>query len=264
VTDLGVERAKRFGAELTGVAVIDDLPGRKPLPPGVRVSSPKVRAYLDRVERMTEKTGLFRDEFVARCAAGGVRFAARVETGDPVDVLLSLHEEFDLTLLPKEPRFRFATRDDPDDTLTEVLRRACRAVVAVPAVLPPGDAVVVGYDGGAAAVDALRSFAASGLGVGPPVSVVAAAEDRDVAATRAAEATRYLTDLGVRAEARPVTMTAGHEADALRAAADRSDARMLVLGAFSHGRAREWIDRSTTTRLLRDDPRLLYLHHHPD
>src|SRR5205085_6372304 len=134
-----------------------------------------------RVARMQDETRRFRDEFHARCTEAGVRFSGRAETGDPVDILLTLHEDFDLTLLPKEPRFRFATQDDPDDTLTEVLRQARRPIVAVPETLPPGVAVVVAYDGGEAAVDALRSFAESGLGVGPPVSVVAVAEDAQTA-----------------------------------------------------------------------------------
>src|SRR5690242_11470335 len=95
-TGLAIEWAKRLGAELAGVAVIDDLPDRAPFLPGVRVYSAKVRAYLDRVARMTEDTARFRDEFHARCAGAGVRFSARVETGDPVDVFLALHEDYDL------------------------------------------------------------------------------------------------------------------------------------------------------------------------
>jgi nucleotide-binding universal stress UspA family protein len=124
-------------------------------------------------------------------------------------------------------------------------------------------AVVVAYDGGEAAVDALRSFAESGLGLGPPVSVVAVAEDAQTAESRAEEAARFLAGHGVNAAPHPVVTESGHEADAVRAVAERENARMVVMGAFSHGRAREWFDRSTTTRMLRAEPRLLYLHH-PD
>jgi nucleotide-binding universal stress UspA family protein len=263
-TELAIEWAKWSGAEVTGVAVIDDLPERAPFPPGDRVHSAKVRAYLDRVARMKEETARFRDEFQARCGALGVRSSTRVEMGDPVDILVALHEDFDLTLLPKQPRFRFATQDDPDDTLTEVLRQARRPIVAVPETLPPGVAVVVAYDGGEAAVDALRSFAESGLGLGHPVSVVAVAEDAQTAEPRAEEAARFLAGHGVNAAPHPVVTASGHEADALRVVAEQENARMVVMGAFSHGRAREWFDRSTTTRLLRDEPRILYLHHHQD
>jgi nucleotide-binding universal stress UspA family protein len=121
---------------------------------------------------------------------------------------------------------------------------------------------VVAYDGEPAAVDALQSFAESGLGVGKPVSVVAVAEDRETAEPRANEAARYLAAHDVRAEAHPVVTTSGHEADALHAAAEFENARMVVMGAYSHGRMREWFDRSTTTRMLKKNGRLLYLHHH--
>jgi len=261
-TELAVEWAKRLGAELTGVAVIDDVPDRAPFPPDTKVYSAKVRAYLDSLARMKEETGRFADKFRSRCTEGGVRCLARVETGDPVDVLVAMHEDFDMTLIPTRPRFRFATQEDPDDTLTEVLREACRPIVAVPDALPTGEGVVVAYDGGPAAVDALRSFAESGLGTGSPVSVVAVAEDRETAVPRAEEAARFLADHGVRAEPRPVVSASGHEADELLAAAERENARMVVMGAFSHGRLREWFDRSTTTRMLRGESRLLYLHHH--
>jgi nucleotide-binding universal stress UspA family protein len=128
--------------------------------------------------------------------------------------------------------------------------------------LPPGEAVVVAYDAGPAAVDALQSFAESGLGVGLSVSVVSVAENRETAAPRAEEAARFLSAHAMRAEPHPVAMTSGHEADALHAVAEHENARMVVMGAFSHGRVREWFDRSTTARMLRDEPRLLYLHRH--
>ncbi len=263
-TELAVTWATRFGAELTGVAVIDDVPDRASFPPDTKVHSAKVRAYLDSLARMREETARFADEFRAGCTGAGVRCSARVETGDPVEILLALHEDFDVTLLPTHSRFRFATRDEPDDTLTEVLREARRPLVAVPDALPAGEAIIVGYDGGPAALDALRSFAESGLGVGSPVTVVAVAEDHETAAPRAEEAARFLSGHGVRAQPHPVVTASGHEADVLHTVAVRENARMVVMGAFSHGRLREWIDRSTTTRMLRDEPRLLYLHHHPD
>ena len=248
---------------MTGVAIIDNLPNREP---GLYVTynSSKVMAYLERSAQIDRNTRRFVAEFDDRCAAAGIRFTFRVETGNPVDVLLRLHEEFDVTLLPKESRFQFSAQDEPDDTLTQVLRKARRPVVAVPTNLPPGDAVVVAYDGEPAAVDALESFAESGLGVGLPVSVVAVAEDRETAEPRANEAARYLAAHDVRAEAHPVVTSSGHEADALHAAAEFESARMVVMGAYSHGRMREWFDRSTTTRMLKKNGRLLYLHHHSD
>jgi nucleotide-binding universal stress UspA family protein len=262
-TDLAVEWVKRFEAELTGVAIVDNLPEREP---GLYITytSSKVLAYMERMTQIKNQTRQYVAEFEDRCKAAGIRYVARLESGDPVDVLLALHEDFDVTLLPKEGHFRFSDQDEPDDTLTNMLRKARRPIVAVPNVLPPGDAVLVAYDGEPAAVDALQSFAESGLGVGTPVSVVAVAEDRETAEPRAEEAARYLAAHDVRAEARPVVTTSGHEADALHAAAEFEGARMVVMGAFSHGRMREWFDRSTTTRMLKKNGRLLYLHHHAD
>jgi nucleotide-binding universal stress UspA family protein len=261
-TGLAIEWAKRFGAELTGVAVLDDLPDRDP---GLYVtfSSYKVLAYMERLARLKADARRFVYEFEARCTAAGVRFSARVETGDPVDVLLAMHEDHDVTLLPKEPRFRFHTEDGPDDTLTEVLRRARRPVVAVPDALPTGEAVLVAYDSSPAAADALQSFAESGLGIGRPVTVVCADEDKCEASRRADEATRFLGYHDVRATVRPLA-TDTDDADTLAAAAEFVDAGLVVMGAFSRGRLREWFRPSVTARMLARPGRLLYLHHHPN
>lgn len=260
--ELAVGWAKRLGAELTGVAVVDDLPNRQP---GLYVTHahPRLAAYAARSACMKADTRRFADEFTARCAAAGVRFTARVETGDPADVLLILHDDHDVTLLPKAPRFRFATESGPDDTLTEVLRRSRWPVVAVPAELPRGGGVMVAYDGSPAAADALQSFAASGLGADQPVTVVSADADRSVAARRACEAAKFLTSQGVPASFRPVA-AGTDDADALAVAAELADVGMIVMGAFSRGRLREWFSPSVTTRMLARPGRILYLHHHPN
>jgi nucleotide-binding universal stress UspA family protein len=259
-TELALGWARRFGAELTGVAVIDDQPGQQP-DPYREYTSYKVLAYIDRLERRKAETGRFVNEFRARCAAAGVRSTARVETGDPVDVLLALHDDHDVTLLPKEPRFRFPDEDRPDGTLTDILRRARKPVVAVPEAIPSAAAVLVAYDGSPAAVDALQSFADSGLGIDRPVTVACVDEDVGEAGRRADEAARFLEYHDVRATVRPLAPDAD---DALAAAAEAAGAGMVVMGAFSRGRLREWFRRSVTARMLDRPGRLLYLHHHPN
>lgn len=66
-TELAIEWAKRFGAELTGVAVIDDLPQREP---GLYITytSFKVLAYMERLARMRTDAAHFVEEFKGRCA----------------------------------------------------------------------------------------------------------------------------------------------------------------------------------------------------
>lgn len=259
-TDLAVGWAKRFGAELTGVAVVDDVPDLKLSPYG-NYKSFKLQAYLERIARIKTGARKFRDEFEARCTAEGVPFTVSVVTGDPVEVFLARHDSHDVTLLPKEPRFRFATEDGPDDSLVEILRHARKPVVAVPEVVPVADGVLVAYDGSPAAVDALESFAVSGLGTDRPVSVVSADMDKNEAERRADEAARYLASHDVRATPKPLA-TGADDADTLATAAEYSDAGMIVMGAFSRGRLREWFRPSVTARMLARPEQVLYLHHH--
>lgn len=263
VADLAVGWAGRFGAGVVGVAVIDEPRISAAVPTGIGGGYYKFRVERGRMAEARALAAELAARFRARCAAAGVAAETRCEAGDPVDVLLGLHEDFDVTLLGRETWFRCVTQGEPDEVLTEVLRRASRPVVAVPESVPGGDAVVVAYDGGEAATDALRAFAASGLGVGRRTSVVTVAGDRAVAARTAAEAARYLVHHDVPATPQPVA-TDGDEAAALAAAAEMAGAGMVVMGAYSRGRLREWYDRSTTTRMLHRPGCLLYLHHHPD
>ena len=64
-------------------------------------------------------------------------------------------------------------------------------------------------------------------------------------------------------QARPVPIAGGNEADALRAAVAGVNPRMVVMGAFTHGQAREWFRRSITIRMLQSEEWLLYCCHHP-
>lgn len=263
-TELGVCWAKRFGATLAGVAVVDEPAICQREMTGVGGSYYQSRIERIRLTHAQAETAQFVEAFAARCQLGQVRYTTQVRVGDPVDVLLTLHDDFDATLLAKDTRFRFATQDGPDDTLVEVLRQARRPVVAVPEVLPAGDAVMLAYDGSPAAADAMESFAASGLGAGAPVSVVAVADELDVASRRAEEATRFLTYHDIPARPQPMRASSGGEIGTLQAAAERMKARMVVMGAFSHGRTREWFYSSATTRMLHHENRVLYLQHHPD
>jgi nucleotide-binding universal stress UspA family protein len=263
-TELAIKWAKRLGAALTGIAILDDVPDRRP---GLYVSytSYKVLAYLERLAHLKAETRRFVADFGARCAETGVRFTARVERGDPVDVILALHDDYDVTLLPREPHFRFQIDHDPANTLTAVLRQARRPIVAVPETISSGDEVLVAYDGSPAAVDALHAFAESGLGIDRPVTVVCADENKVEAVRLAEEAARYLGYHDVRATIRPLAADPSmDDADTLAAAAAFADAGMVVMGAFSHGRLREWFRPSVTTRMLARPGRLLYLHHHPN
>jgi nucleotide-binding universal stress UspA family protein len=263
-TDLGVAWAKRFDAVVTGVAVIDEPRIRADLPG--RIGGGGYYKFIVEGARMNHAVrgaGTALDEFRRGCEAAGVKFQTRRETGDPAEVLLGLHDDYDVTLLGRETWFRFATQDPPDEVLTEVLRHARRPVVVVPEAVPAAEAVLVAYDGSPAAVDALQSFAASGLGVGRPVTVVCADPDKTAANRRADEAARFLAYHDVRATARPLASDAD-DADTLAAAAESADAGMVVMGAFSRGRLREWFRPSVTARMLARPGRLLYLHHHPN
>jgi nucleotide-binding universal stress UspA family protein len=259
--ELGIAWAKRFDAEVVGAAVIDE-PGIG-TGPAIPIGGGQYKKWIDDATKSSAEREAARlvGEFEARCAAAVVRFLTRTVRGDPVRALLGLHEDFDVTLLGRETRFRFATQDGPDDTLTEVLRQARRPIVAVPERPADEGPIVVAYDGSEASVDALESFADTGLGAGRAVTVTTVDEDPAVADRLANEAVRFLAHHDI--PATPMSVAADRDEAALDAAVESAGAGMVVMGAFSGSRRWEWADPSTTTRMLERPGRLLFMCHHP-
>jgi hypothetical protein len=75
-------------------------------------------------------------------------------------------------MLGQHTCFHFETQDTPDETLFIVVKQSPCPVVAVPATLPAGRAVVVAYDGSAPATRALHLFQALRLDDAHDVHVV--------------------------------------------------------------------------------------------
>lgn len=260
-TELAIDWAKRLGAGLTGIAIVDDEPNRRP-GPYLSYSSHNVLGDFERLAEVKKAAKRYRDDFQTQCKEAGVHFSTRIEVGDPVETLLTLHELFDVTLVPQQPLFRFGITERPDDTVTELLRESRCPIVVVPETHAPSNRVLVAYDGSPAAADALKSFAESGLGVDRAVTVISADRDLEAAKRRASEAAKFLEYHDVHPTVRPLSGGAD-DADAIAAATEFADAGMVVMGAFSRGRVREWFRPSVTARMLSLPGRLAYLQHHP-
>jgi nucleotide-binding universal stress UspA family protein len=254
----GIYWAKLTGAELVGVGVVDEPAICRPEPVGIWGTHFKGSRDRKLLAAARAKVRQLLDTFAARCRAAGVRCQVREESGRPAEWIREWNEDADLTLLGAESRFRFQTRRGPDGTLTDVLRKCRRPVVAIPGRPAEGQSVLVAYDGGQPAARALAVFANSGLADGRPVRVVSIAPDQELARRRADEAARYLGHFHIPAETSPIVgRKAGEE---LIGQIGESRPALVVMGAFGGRRSGGYWRRSTTRRMLRRAGVPLFLH----
>ena len=150
---LGILWAKRYGATLVGLAVVDE-PGIRTIEPvwpvgGDPGSDPVYyMGYEPRLAAVAEQAQLAIDQFAARCDEEGVAHNEVKRIGSPHEQFCAEATNCDLILLAKGSRFRFIAGDDEgDETLKQVLKDACRPVVAVPSSPFPEGPVVIAYDG---------------------------------------------------------------------------------------------------------------------
>lgn len=258
--ELGIRWARRTGAELTGLAVVDEptICRPEPVPLGSTIYKAQRDAAL--LQDAGRKVARFLQRFARQCAAAGVKYRVLREVGLPSSEILDEAEDFDLTLLGKQTYYHFETQDSADETLHAVLRGSHRPVVAVPAELPASAVVVVAYDGSPPATRALEAFQRSGLYAGQDVVVLSVAPDGGAAARHAEEGARYLRFHGIAAAARPLTAS-GAADRLLLEQINELDAGLVVMGA--HGGSPLWgfLFGSTTRAIVERSSAVVFLHH---
>ncbi len=257
--EMALTWACRCDAMLVGLGIIDEpaITRPQPLPPSAAsVAVMTQQAVLSDTRRRVEA---FLGRFSVRCARAGVACKVLEDSGQPWQEIVREAQRYDLVLLGKKTYFHFDTVDAVDDTLEQVLRYGARPVVTAPEVLG-GRGVLMACDGGVASARAAQALQASGLDLGEEVHVVTAGPDFTEAAACAGRTAEFLGYHGIKARAVPVA-TDEPPADVLMAEIRRLSPRLLVMGAYSRPRWREFVFGSTTRALLKVSPVPLLLFH---
>ena len=254
--ELAIRWSRRTGAAAVGLGIVDE-PGIRAVEPyrpvgGVPHRDPVLylgyEAQLADARRRIEES---LEEFARRCGAAGVTHGRLSRLGTPHRLILEGVPGYDLIVLGQQARFRFAARDEPDETIAQVLRGSPRPVVVVPRSLAEDGPVLVAYDGSFQAARALAAFEATGLGATVPVHVVSVAAAPEAAMRHAERALQYLRFHGIEATPHPLT-SADPPAKQILGEAQRLGAGLLVMGAYGQPTVREFFLGSVTRSVLED------------
>jgi nucleotide-binding universal stress UspA family protein len=260
---LAIRWAKRFDARVVGMGIIDD--------PGIQLSEevlfaeayhhPAGTAVLASARQMVaSKLTQALEQFATACTDAGVPFLIEEESGSPHVMLGQESQAHDLVVLGQKSHFEYGHEGDPGQTLSQLLQRCGRPVVAVPEGHCGEGSVVIAYDGSAQAARSVLAFEASGLGQGRTVHVVTVNPNREVAARCAGRAVAYLEthDLDARAHAIDRSVP---PSDAILHCLGRLEASLVVMGAFGQSAAREFFFGSFTRNMLKKCPVPVFLFH---
>jgi nucleotide-binding universal stress UspA family protein len=258
--ELGIRWAQRSGAVLVGLGIIDAPTICKPQPVPLGASAYKVHHDATLLADAGHKVKQFLAHCAQRCAEAGVTCQLLQDTGLPAEHILLEAQQYDLIMLGQHTFFHFETQEKPDETLSVVVKHSPCPIVAVPATLIEGHAVIIAYDGSPQATRALHMFQALGLDNACDVHVVCVDAQQKHAACCAERAVAFLQGHNIVAQAH-ICATSASPAHVLLEHVQQLKAGLLVMGSSGRSPLREFFGGSITRTMLRASPVPLFLYH---
>lgn len=257
---LGLRWARRCGALLVGLGIIDEPTLRQPEPIPLGASHFKAERDEVLVARARRQVEQCLARFAVRCTEAGVAFKLLEEVGVPSEHMLLEAQRYDVLMFGQQPWGHVGTQGEPWAHLTTILKNAPRPVVTVPETLGDGTAVIVAYDGSVQAARALQAFEASGLAEADAVHIISVGSDHSAAARHADRAVEFLRLHNIIASPH-VWSPSPSVAAVILEQARQYQARLLVMGAYGQPTLREFFLGSVTRTVLQHSHVPLFLYH---
>jgi len=259
--ELAVGWARRFGAELVGLGIVD----APTISRGELVSIGGTAFKRHREETLLADAWLrverFLRDFGDTCREAGVAWRILEDVGLPHAEIVLEAQAFDLVVLGQETHFHFETQRGSCETLERVLKDAPRPVVTAPRRLSGGSSLMIAYDGSLQAARALQMAHALGLSQDGLVHVVTVAKSDAEGRRIGKRAIEFLAAHEVEATLYVDEAPAAAAAKILLRRARELDAKLVVMGAYGQPSLKEFLLGSVTKTVLREATVPLLLHH---
>lgn len=252
--DYALYLAKAFGCRLTALHVLDIRMIEGPLfadVSGMIGAGEYAASFAQFRELMEEKGQAICKWFAVRAADAGIEADCLVETSHPLHAILAKQGSVDLLILGRRGENEQYGLGLVGSTADRAVRRFHKPCLVTPSSFKPVTSIVAGCDGSPFASKVLDMAVALALRLKAPLTVLTVAERMtSEQARRIAEESRQ------KAAARGCDAAAvvkeGMAADAIVETLSDTKCDLVVLGAHSHTRIREWFVGCTTMRVLAD------------
>jgi nucleotide-binding universal stress UspA family protein len=257
---LALRLAKRFGSQITGMAVLDR--GYLTAPTAVGIGGMAYKEHRDQVKLEEAKAFLGRLEstFQKSCEESGAAWQVIEAEGKPYKLIEMEAGRHDLLVIGKNTDFHFDFAESTSDTIQRLLKENPRPLLVCPERMRETGPIMAAYDGSLRASRALHMLILLGLADGSKVHVVSVASEKDLAEQRAAYATDLFVKHGIGAIPHGIASSAA-PAHVVAAEAQALGAAMVALGASGHNALQSWLLGSASSELLNACPCTLFVHH---
>lgn len=267
-THYAMDLARRTGAEITGLAVVDTK--HIVAETGIGGSIGALH-YAEKIRRqMTEKARDIAqdliDTFVGTLDEAGLPHQELVMDGTPADLIVDALNFHDILFVGRDPHFFYNRPDRPTDTLARVVKRGVAPAVVVGPAFRPIRRVLLACDGSAPSIQTMQRFAQlQPFGTDLTVDLVHIREDTGEAARHRADLLLHRTRTYLEAHGfqtlNETSMEGDHTAERLLRHAEHHEADLIVAGAHSVSAVRRIAFGSTTHALLDQSTIPLFLYH---
>lgn len=257
---LALRLTKRFGSQITGIAVLDRA--YITAPTAVGIGGMAYKEHRDQVKLGEAKAFLARLEstFQKSCEEVGLTWQVLEAEGSPHKLIEMESGRHDLLVIGKDTDFHFDFAHSTSDTVQRLLKENPRPLMVCPEAAQASGPIVAAYDGSLHASRALHMLILLGLAEDARVHVVSVAGDRQRAEHQASYATELFVRHGIDAVPHGIASNA-EPADVVLAEAEALRAAMVAIGASGYNALQSWLLGSASSKLINACPCPLFVHH---
>jgi nucleotide-binding universal stress UspA family protein len=180
--------------------------------------------------------------------AGVTEVTTRLRHGDIVEAVADIEADARVILIGKRGEAADFAKGHLGSNLERIVRASHKPVFIASRAFRPISKVLVAYDGGASAMNAVDHIARSPLFQGLSVQVVTVGNATPEVTKGLSDAKALLKTAGIDGE---TSVLPGQPETALAKLVEEAQFDMLVMGAYGHSRIRSLIIGSTTTAMIR-------------
>ena len=250
--EYGIQLAKKIGANLTGLHVMDLKLLHGPVFTDVSGSGiPSYEEFIPAIESsLEERADAIIKDFTQQCKIAGITPQVKTVSGIIDDAIIAEAQgRCDWILLAQRgEHFHIDGGALLGSTTQSVVRRSGKPVLVTPHAYREIKEMAVAYDGSAPAGKALALAAELARWTKWPLSVVIISNDPRWSEEISQKAADYLLPFGIDHK---TTILTGKEDQELLNFANQKSTDMLVMGAYGHNMLRELVVGSITSLIIR-------------
>ena len=250
--DYGIHLAKKLGAQLTGLYVVDIHLLQPPLIPDISgtMSLPLYYELVPSIESSLEERadGILK-AFEERCRDAGLQPEGKKSLGIVVEKIIEEAKAADWIIMAKRgEHFLLGEVGILGSTAEAVLHASGKPVMITPAEFHPINSVALAYDGSPAAEKAMQLTAELSGHTGWSLKTIIITDNREVEETLREKVKSTIAPLNIDNK---FIILSGREDKQLISFIQEGSVELIIMGAYGHNKLRRLILGSTTSHVIR-------------